>query len=544
MNGPKPSRRHVVAGLCGGGLAAGALGVSFSSMSQAAAIAQVRIDDRAPGAPISPFVYGSNEIGTMDGGGPSVEMDGAAGVSIRRLGGNLMTAYDWRDNATNAGKDFKHANGSFLLEVLGVPKANWGQPAAVLEAFLANSRKIGAQSLVTLPLAGFVAADTNGPVAPTEAAPSPRFLPVDWSASPQDGHGVNIPRLLAQLVARHGGAAAGGIRGYYLDNEPGLWAENHPRIVKSPTTIKELIDASLRAAAAIKAADPDAWVLGPASWGATGMASLQNAPDWADYASHGSFLAAYLDAFRAESERAGHRLLDGLDVHWYPASRRGNLFRTEDSGVSAALLDAPRSLDESGFCEDSWVARALGCAPGAGLHLPLLPSLHALVSENFPHTELSIGEFNYGGAGLFASGLAVADALGRFGRSGVTVAAHWGSLAGWIGEAYRLYRMKGADGETFGAASLPIEGSGGLGLSLFAARSAKGAVHLVALNKSARPIAFDLAFASGETRQLKETLGFDEIHARCGRRDEDVAVSGDSARLVAPPLSARRYRLA
>lgn len=539
----------MVAGLCGGGLAAGALGVSFSSMSQAAAparsaTARVRIDDLAPGAPISPFVYGSNEIGTMDGGEASADLDAAAGVSIRRLGGDLMTGYNWRSNATNAGKDYKHSNGAFLLEVLGVPRDDWGRPAAVIETFLANSRKIGAQSLVTLPLAGFVAADMNGPVAPAEAAPSPRFLPVDWSPPHHGGHGVNIPELLAQLVARHGGAASGGIRGFYLDNEPGLWAENHPRIVRRPQTIKGLIAASLQAAAAIKAADPDAWVLGPASWGATGMATLQNAPDWADYSSHGSFLAAYLDAFRAESERAGYRLLDGLDVHWYPASRRGALFRSEDPGVSAALLDAPRSLDENGFCEDSWVARALRCGPGPGLRLPLLPSLRALVAENFPRTKLSIGEFNYGGAGLSASGLAVADALGRFGRSGVTVAAHWGSLAGWIGEAFRLFRMKDSSGEMFGETGLPVEGFGGLDLSLFAARSAKGALQLIALNKSARPIAFELVFASGHPRKLQETLGFDEIHVHCGERDGDAALSGPEARLVAPPLSARRYRLA
>ncbi len=555
----KFSRRKLVAGLCGGALATGALGVSFSSLSQAAeaarsAIARVRIDDLARGAPICPFIHGSNEIGTMDGGDPSVDFDRAAGVSVRRLGGNLMTAYNWRDNATNAGNDYQHSNGAFLLQALGVPKENWGQPAVVIEAFLANSRRIGAQSLVTLPLAGFVAADMNGPVAPGEAAPSQRFLRVDWSAPHRDDQSVNIPELLARLVARHGGAAQGGVRGYYLDNEPGLWAQNHPRIVKRPTTIKSLIAASLRAAVAIKAADPDAWVLGPASWGATGMATLQNAPDWADFSSHGSFLAAYLDAFRRESERAGHRLLDGLDAHWYPMSRRGDLFRTEDASLSAALLDAPRSLDEEGFCEDSWVVKALGCGlpadggaqarpGGAGLRLPLLPSLGALVEENFPGTKLSVGEFNYGGAGLFATGLAVADALGRFGRSGVAVAAHWGSLAGWIGEAYKLFRMKDSSGGMFGESSLPVEGAGGPDLSLFAARDAKGALRLVALNKSARPIAFDLALASGRAVKVGETLGFDQVHGHCGRRNEDVGLAG-SARIVAPPLSARRYLLA
>ena len=172
----------------------------------------------------------------------------------------------------------------------------------MIEVFLANSRKVGAQSLLTLPLAGFVAADFDGAVAETEAAPSRRFLPVDWSGPHREGgeRRRTFPSLLERLVARHGGAAEGGVRGYYLDNEPGLWAQTHPRIVKTRMTIRSLIERSLRAAAAIKSADPEALVFGPASWGATEMVNFQNAPDWGDYRSHGSFLAAYLDAFRRE----------------------------------------------------------------------------------------------------------------------------------------------------------------------------------------------------------------------------------------------------
>ena len=64
----------------------------------------------------------------MDGNGPSVNFDRNAGVTVRRLGGNLMTPYDWRDNSTNAGKDYRHANGPFLLEILGVPKEQWQAP--------------------------------------------------------------------------------------------------------------------------------------------------------------------------------------------------------------------------------------------------------------------------------------------------------------------------------------------------------------------------------------------------------------------------------
>jgi mannan endo-1,4-beta-mannosidase len=534
------SRRSLVIGLCGGSAAAGGLVMAVAPARAADSV--IRIDDKAAGTPINHYIYGSNEIGTMDGNGPSVEFDRKAGATIRRLGGNLMTPYNWSNNSTNAGKDYRHANGAFLLGVLGVPKEAWREPAAVIEAFLANSRSVGARSLLTLPLAGFVAADFDGDVPPAQAAPSARFLPIDWSAQAEGDGKVNIPALLERLVARHGGAASDGIRGYYLDNEPGLWPETHPRIVSKPVTIKSLIDRSLRAAKAIKAADPDAFVLGPASWGATEFVDFVKASDWDAYRRHGSFLGAYLGAFREESERAGRRLLDALDLHWYPFSRRGNLFRTEDAALSDAILDAPRSFDDAGFCENSWVADALGCRPRNGLFLPLLPSLKQIVDEKYPGTALSFGEFNFGGAGLLATGLAIADVLGRFGRFGVAFANHWGSLDGYIGEAYRLYRQPDVFGERFGDMALPVTGAGA-DVSVFAARGqASGRLSLVALNRNEKPILLDLAFASGRAPALRGVAGFDQSNrgfAELAERPQPAAEA--TIRFVLPPRAARRY---
>ena len=289
---------------------------------------------------------------------------------------------------------------------------------------------------------------------------------------------------------------------------------------------------------AIKTVDPAALVLGPASWGAPEFVDFRKAPDWDEFKQHGSFLGAYLDAFRHASEREGRRLLDALDLHWYPFSRRGDLFRTEDAKLSGAILDAPRSFDEAGFCEDSWVADALGCRPREGLFLPLLPSLKAIVDDKYPGTGLSFGEFNFGGAGLLASGLAVADALGRFGRFGVSCATHWGSLAGFIGEAYRLYRQPDSDGERFGETALPVAGSGP-DLSFFAARSEKsGRLSLVAINRSEGPAAFDLAFASGRAPALRAVSGFDAAN-RSFRAGSGASADGRQCRDPAGAAGAR-----
>ena len=304
------SRRTLLTGSIGvAGLAGATALIAGDEPASAPAVErfEIRIDDAAPGTPISPYILGSCETGSLDGNGQSLLYDLKARPTIRRLGGNLLTAYNWQNNAANAGKDYRHANGPFLLASLDVDKSDWARPAAAVEGFLDHSRQLGVPSLLTLPLAGFVAADVDGPVEVAETAPSRRFLPVRWSAPEKAVKGaVNIPALVALLKARHGGAAHGGMRGYYLDNEPGLWTDTHPRIVSSPVTIKSLIERSLRAASAIKAVDPDAWVLGPASWGAPEFTDFQKAPDWPAYRQYGSFLGAYLAAFRANpSVRAG-----------------------------------------------------------------------------------------------------------------------------------------------------------------------------------------------------------------------------------------------
>ena len=526
------------------GLAAAALG-ALPRVALASGPPSIRIADDEPGRPISRLIYGSNEIGVMDHGPPSAALDRIAHVTARRLGGNLMTSYNWTNNAANAGKDFDNANGAFLLEALGLPKAEWSRPAAVIEAMHEASLEMGAASLVTLPLAGFVAADFDGPVAPGEAAPSARFVPLRWASDarakePIDPKVADIPQLLSRLVERYGGANdAKGIHAFALDNEPGLWSENHPRICPSKTTIRSLIERSVAAARVIKSIDPAAKVFGPASWGATEMVNFQNAPDWSDYRRFGSFLGAYLDAFKEASEREGRRLLDVLDVHWYPFNRRGELFRTENPELAGPLLDAPRSLDEPGFREDSWVAHALR-GDGDGVTLPILPSLQRIATRWFPGTALAVTEFNYGGASQLASGLALADALGRFGALGVYFACHWGSFAGYLGQAYRLYREADATGAAFGDVSLGVKIAGGAAISAHAARGAKG-LQLVVINKGTEATAVDVVFATGRGLRAAAVMGFDAVHPNVVALSEEAKAVDGALRVELPPRAARRY---
>lgn len=491
------------------------------------------------GPAIRPTLFGSNELGTMDGREPSVNYDADAGVTFRRLGGNWVTGYNWTNNATNAGSDWEHQNSFFMNDLLGLSPAQRREPAAAIEAMHRNSLTVGAQSVVTLPLAGFVAADGDGPVLADQVAPSDRFVPIDWATikdatDPLDLTRPNISQLLRILQSRYGPAGSPkGIRGYILDNEPGLWSETHPRIVPDKLRIADLLDKSIQAAKVIKTVDPDALVFGPASWGVTEFQTLQNAPDWDDFKHYENFIAAYLDTFRQASEEAGFRLLDVLDVHWYPQSNLGGLLHAEDDRYAEALLAAPRTLSEPGFREESWITDALPVDDHNKLSLPILPSLNRLIERWYPGTELSILEYNFGGRNALFAGLAVADALGCMADSNVGYAAHWGNVDGWIAEAFRLYRNHDGKGGQFLGRCMQVACDRPDIIGVHAAWDGNR-MKVIAINKSLETV--NLRLPSKE--RVVACDGFDRQNKRCG---PITPTPGDVQ--VLPARSARIFTL-
>ena len=491
------------------------------------------------GREISPTLFGSNELGTMRSSVPSVDEDRYAGATVRRLGGNMMTSYNWVNNAVNSGLDWKHESSFVLADFLGIPETERSRPAAVIEYMHRNSLRIGAKSIVALPLAGYVAADGDGPVAPADTAPSARFVPVSWDSAakatdPVDASQADIPQLLRKLVSTYGGAGSEqGIYGYILDNEPGLWSETHPRIVPEPITIAALIERSIHAAKVIKSIDPNAKIFGPANWGVTGYQTLQFAPDWSDYSQFGSFIAAYLAAFRKASESAGIRLLDVLDVHWYPQGGPDSLIDAEDERLAEILLAAPRSLTEKGYRENSWITDALPVSDEPELALPILPSLSRLIDRWYPGTDLAVMEYNFGGPNALFAGLATVDALGRMATAGVRYSGYWGHLQGWIAEAFRLYTTPDENGAGFSGRAVETLFDHPDSAGVHAAWDGTH-FHVVLVNKADRETEFQFP----PSARIDRVSGFDAAAPRC--RSMTVPHANT---LTAPGRSARIVRL-
>lgn len=379
---------------------------------------------------ISPYIYGSN--------GQSDDRDER--ITARRQGGNRLSGYNWENNASNAGNDYFHQSDNYLTWEF--PSSEQSIPGITLTKFHQESIRLGAYTLLTLPAAGYVARDKHGPVEPGQTAPSSRWRevvvrkPAPFALAPDttDPY-VYVDEEVNFLVDRFGAAgSATGVRGYAIDNEPALWPSTHPRIHPAKTGARELIEKSIALADAVKRVDPAAEIFGGVFYGYSEYLSEQDAPDWDDYRSYGSYLNAFLGEMKKAEEQRGKRLVDILDIHWYPEAqgrnRYGALVRipfdtTSDSGVAAARMQAPRSLWDSSYTEESWIG--LYFSPVA-----LLPSVQGSIARFYPGTRLAVTELNYGGENHISGAIAIADVLGIFADHKVYMSNHWGAIDGFV----------------------------------------------------------------------------------------------------------------
>ena len=234
-----------------------------------------------------------------------------------------------------------------------------------------------------------------------------------------------VTRWMAHVAGRVGNAAAGGVRLWALDNEPMLWNSTHRDVHPAGTSYDELWAKTATIGAAIKAQDAGAQTLGPAVWGwcAYFFSGADGCGPGADRAAHGGedFLPWYLDQAKAWETAHGKRLLDTLDVHYYPQAAGVALTDDESSATAALRLRSLKSLYDPAYLDESWIGTDVGQA------VYLIPRMKAWIAAHYPGTKLAISEYNWGsrrrdqrrarpGRGardLRARGRGPRDALGR-----------------------------------------------------------------------------------------------------------------------------------
>ena len=488
------------------------------------------VDTEHARAAISPYIYGTNQ--DLSGYTPT----------LRRFGGNRTTGFNWETNASSAGSDYNQNSDDFMCGSVGVSSADCATPGAVISAFHDKSLQMGAATLLTLQMAGYVAADKNGPVAAAEVAPSARWIPVTFAkgsafANPPvtTDNAIYMDEQVNYLVQKYGlSTTANGVKMYSLDNEPALWQGTHPRIHPTQPGAAELITKSVALSRAVKAVDPGALIFGPAAYGFYEMYGFQDATDWPSLkGNYGWYLDYYLDQMRAASNTSGKRLLDVLDIHWYPEAQGGGQRITGDTGnvdEQKARVQAPRTLWDPTYHETSWIADC--CSQ----FLPLIPRLQQSINTYYPGTKLAFTEFSYGGEADISGGMATADVLGIFGKYGVYAGTFWGGNT-YVGSAYNLYRNYDGNNSKFGDTKIDTDNSDITDSSLYSAITGTDTakVDIIVMNKNfdsditgSFKIYSPVNYASGQV------WGFDSTSAAITQRASITSISGNSFTYTIP----------
>lgn len=429
---------------------------------------------------ISKYIYGVNQ--SIAGG--------FSKATNERAGGNRWTAYNWENNASNAGSDYQYQNDNYL--------GGGSTPGGALIPTINNASANNAAAIVTVPMNGYVSADI-GPGGDV------RYNGTTYNAN-------YLATRFKQEVARKGSAFtltpntsdayvyedefANWIKTTFpasqtdpnkqiwfdLDNEPDLWSSTHAEVHPNAVTYSELVNDTIQYASALKDVDPAGLIFGPMSYGWNGFTSLQNAPD----ANGRDFLSYYLQQMSAAQTTYGKRLVDSLDLHWYPEATGGGVRITDNNNsaaVVAARLQAPRSLWDPSYTETSWITQYSTLGP-----IDLIPREQAKINQYYPGTKLSISEYNYGGATDISGGIAEADVLGVFGQQNLFSANEW-PLQGsepFIAGGFQMFRNYDGNGAAFGDTSIKAATDDVASSSIYASYDLAhpGVLTLVAINKT------------------------------------------------------------
>ena len=199
-------------------------------------------------------------------------------------------------------------------------------------------------------------------------------------------------------------------------------------------------------------------------------------------------------------QTAGKRILDVLDVHWYPEAQGGGVRITgteTTAAVVAARLQAPRSLWDPTYTETSWITQWSTSGP-----IKLLPRLQDKIDRNYTGTKLAITEYNYGGGQHISGGIAQADALGIFGREGLFAAAQWklNTDESFVAGAFKMFRNFDGANSTFGDTSILASTANVADTSIYASldSSNPSRLVLVAINKTDHAITGQIQLNHGQ----------------------------------------------
>lgn len=495
---------------------------------------------------INPYIYGMNAY-LLDAATAK-----ATNITIDRWGGDSTSRYNYQLDVTSAAADWYFENG----DGTGGDGASPVAGVKAFDALVMSNNTIGAKTLGTVPVQGWVAKDNSSCGFPVSTYPNQQH--VDTSKGCGNGvypEGVsgctnssgcdvtgNDPTVtsiaegpawagswVSYLAGKFGTAANGGVAIYDLDNEPDWWDATHRDVHPLPFTYDELTNNDIAAALAIKTADPTAEVSGPvisfwwdyfyskkdveSGW-SSGNPCYQPWSNPVDREAHNGtpLIDYYLEQFKAYETKNSVRLLDYLDLHTYFAANYNGsgvgLTTAGDTREQEARLDSTRVFWDPTYTDPNYPQPNYTTDSNytSSCSLPLqapqlIPMMKTWVANDYPGTKTAITEYNWGGLEAINGALAQADILGIFGSYGLDLGTLWpttnpaAQVPGLM--AFEIYRNYDGASSKFGDMALASTSADQGKLSVYGAlRTADGMVTVVVINKTYGDLTATLSLAN------------------------------------------------
>lgn len=504
---------------------------------------QFVVDCKAATKAISPYIYGIAFDITGHSDWKEIRQF-ELNPSGRRLGGNAASRYNWEHGtAFNHGSDWIFANNGYA-----------DAPAPFYDMFLQGNAEKKLQSAVMIQTMGWVAKDMTSvgfPIAKvgtqkvfddargggngirpdgSEIPPGP---PTNTSIPSTPEFQARYVKKIRELAIKRG---VPGPRVYIMDNEPSLWNSTHRDVHPEPLSYDELLKFTKEYATAVRDADPEGLIAGPAAFGWTELffsakdakAGFHLKPDRRAHDDM-PMAAWYLKELRAHEQKTGKKMLDLFDYHFYPQAEgigMGKEGKT-DMNTSAIRIRSTRALWDPEYKDESWIKEPQR----------LLPRLREWIDQYYPGLGIQIGEWNFGAEGDISSGLATAEALGRFADNGVKTAYYWpypklDSPAFYAFRAFRNYDGKGGKFEDNLVPAKPMENT-----SIWASKDASGKHMVVVLLNYSPYRTVESTVALDACGTVASTKHFVYTKDKKAFADGKTAPSGPGVTASLPPYS-------
>lgn len=220
-----------------------------------AAQVSISINTTADPRPISPYIYGLNPYHYDNSlTGLNVHEPGIH-VSSLRFGGDAVSTYNWEKNVNisydgSCGTSYStNSNNTFLAYASGQPSSAYSQKAGAILKFYSDAAGINAYPLLQLTAMQYAANDAAGCLggACGQGVASGRMIrsviqkPTALSLTPSLTDTVQYTDEELYYIRAQSGAPAG-VRGYCLENEPGIWDGTHPCAHPARATCGEVLN--------------------------------------------------------------------------------------------------------------------------------------------------------------------------------------------------------------------------------------------------------------------------------------------------------------